>query len=84
MAQATEKTAPQPSTPRYVVLNMGRQKRKKIKQLKRGEGALLDAVNESVAEMKSDGTLSSEPDLVVVVVVKEKQKGARLPFIGAL
>ena len=72
------------SAPKLVVLDMGRQKRKKIKQLKRGDGVLADAVTVSLDELTSDGTLSHRPDVVVVVVVKEKAKRARLPFLGAL
>jgi hypothetical protein len=63
---------------------MGRQKRRRIKQLKRGEGALTEAVNESLAELSVDGTVSNHPEVVVVVVVKEKRKRPRLPFIGSL
>lgn len=71
-------------SPRLVVLDMGQQKRKRIKQLKRGEGVLADAVTGSVDELTADGTLPRRPDLVVVVVVKEKEKNPKLPFLGTL
>lgn len=84
MQPTSETASGKPTTPRFVVLNMGRQKRKKIKQLKRAEGVLTDAVNESLAELQADGTLSHQPDVVVVVVVKQKRKRNRLPFLGSM
>jgi len=84
MEPTREKASGKTPTPRFVVLNMGRQKRRRIRQLKRAEGVLAEAVNESLAELKSDGTVSHHPEVVVVVVVKEKRKRTRLPFLGSL
>ncbi|HEX7679734.1 MAG TPA: hypothetical protein VF713_16505 [Thermoanaerobaculia bacterium] len=82
--EATHEAHDKESAPRFVVLNMGRQRRKRIKQLKRGKGVLADAVTGSIAELANDGTLSDRPDVVVVVVVKEKEKRTRIPFLGSL
>jgi hypothetical protein len=68
---------------RFVVLNMGRQKRNKIKKLERGKGVLADAVTESIEKMRCDGTLKHHLREVVVVVVKEKRKRNRIPFLGS-
>jgi hypothetical protein len=81
--KASSKAPDNESSPRFVVLNMGRQKRRKIKQLERGKGALANAVTESIEELKSDGTLTHHPHTVVVVVVKQKRKRQRLPFLGS-
>lgn len=84
MEPASDTIPVERKSPRLVVLDMGQQKRKRIKQLKRGEGVLADAVTGSVDELTADGTLPRRPDLVVVVVVKEKEKNPKLPFLGTL
>jgi Family of unknown function (DUF6200) len=67
-----------------VVLDLGKTKKKLIRELKRGEGKLMADVAEAVEAVRSN--LSSELDgkvLVPVVIVyqrKASRKGAFLPF----
>jgi hypothetical protein len=58
-----------PSAP--LLLDLGRQKRKAVKQLRRGTGTLLDDVLRTIEELKTVGTIShtAQP---VIIVIKEK------------
>jgi len=69
MPTATSDTAV--SSP--LLVDLGKKKRKLIKQLRRGEGKLMDEVNQTVQELQSNGTLTdfSQP---IVVLVREKRK----------
>lgn len=62
-----------------VVLDLGRQRRKKIKQLRRGEGRLLDDINGAIEELRTVGTIGalSQP---VVIIVREKARKAKSIF----
>ena len=62
-----------------VVLDLGRQRRKKIKQLRRGEGRLLDDINGAIEELRTVGTINalSQP---VVIIIREKARKAKSIF----
>lgn len=62
-----------------VVLDLGKQRRKQIKQLRRGEGRLLDDINGAIEELRTVGTIgaSTQP---VVIVVREKPRKAKSMF----
>ena len=68
--EATTNTAP-------VLIQLGKQRRKRIKQLLRGEGKLFDEVNTSIEELKSNGTLSPTAQTVIVVVKEKPRKVPR-------
>ena len=53
-----------------VVVDLGKKKRKHVKKLRRGEGPLMDKVQEVVAALREDGT--SKPGDTVVVVVERR------------
>ena len=53
-----------------VVVDLGKKKRKQVKKLRRGEGPLMDKVQEVVAALREDGT--SNPGDTVVVVVERR------------
>ncbi len=80
-AQANDsiKTADTPDSSAPVVLDLGKQRRKQIKQLRRGEGRLLDDINGAIEELRTVGTIgaSSQP---VVVIVREKRKKSKSFF----
>ena len=56
-----------------VVIDLGKKKRKKVRQLRKGKGPLLGEVDEAIAELRADGTINEgvEP---VIVVVRQKEK----------
>jgi hypothetical protein len=68
---------PERSAP--VVLDLGKQRRKQIKQLRRGEGRLLDDINGAIEELRTVGTLgaSAQP---VVIIVREKRRKTKSMF----
>jgi hypothetical protein len=71
------KDTPERSAP--VVLDLGKQRRKQIKQLRRGEGRLLDDINGAIEELRTVGTIGavSQP---VVIIVREKRRKTKSMF----
>lgn len=59
-----------------LILNFGSRSKRRIKELRRGEGRLLERVNEAVAEFRRDGTLDAASP-VVIVVVKERNEESK-------
>jgi hypothetical protein len=61
-----------------IVVDLGKVKRKRIKQLKRGEGVLLDDVQEAVVRVRERlGEQATGKVLVPVVVVYRKKASRR-------
>ena len=56
-----------------IVVDLGRKRRKLVKQLRQGRGKLMDDVSRVVQEMKETGAIaaSAQP---VIIVVREKPK----------
>jgi hypothetical protein len=57
-----------------IVLDVGKQRRKRIKELRRGAGKLMDEINASIEELRTAGALSPEAQPVVVVVRQKRRK----------
>jgi hypothetical protein len=57
-----------------VVLDLGKRRRKQVKQLRRGEGKLLDDINGAVEELRTAGTLSAVGQPVIVIVREKRRK----------
>jgi hypothetical protein len=53
------------------VLDMGEQSRKRIKRLRRGEGRLMDKVEDAIADLQTQGVVGTQVQTVVVVVREE-------------
>ena len=72
---------PESSTPaaagrsdrRMVVVDLGKRKRKQVRQLRKGEGVLAEQIEQTVAQLKSEGTIDADAQ-TVVVVVRQKSK----------
>lgn len=56
-----------------IVIDLGRRRRKKVKQLREGRGSLMDDVGGVLEELRAAGAIgaSAQP---VVIVVREKRK----------
>ena len=67
---------------RPIVIDLGKRKRKRIKQLKKGRGPLVADVDATMAEMvRQLGAAAGGKEFVPVVVVFErKPKKLRAPF----
>ena len=60
---------------RVVVIDLGKKKRKQVKKLRRGEGRLMEKVQEAVAALRSEGTPKSGDTVVVVVERRPEGRG---------
>jgi len=69
----TTKKTDDSSTGQTIVLDFGSKSRRKIKRLRKGQGALMDRVNETVAELKGNQSIPASA-AVVVVVVKQRSR----------
>jgi hypothetical protein len=67
--------APAPQSP-IVVVDLGRRSKKQIKRLRKGDGRLMDRVEQTVGQLKADQEIDPKSE-VVVVVVKQKDKGRK-------
>lgn len=57
-----------------VIIDLGKQRRKRIKDLRRGTGRLADEISGCVEELKAAGTLSPNAQTVVVVVRQKRRR----------
>jgi hypothetical protein len=69
-ADAAQASTAEPGT---VIIDLGKKKRSQVRKLRKGQGKLMEDVNELVADMQKDGTMQSK-DQKVVVVVREKKR----------
>ena len=71
-AHATDADAPAGPSP--VVVDLGKRRRKQIRQLTRGGGKLLGKVNSAVAELRAAGTIAADAQAVVFVVRQRRRR----------
>jgi Family of unknown function (DUF6200) len=60
--------------PQAIVIDLGKQKRKQVRELRRGQGELLDAIQSQVRELQAKGTLPANVPPVIVVVGPKKPR----------
>lgn len=60
-------------TPAPVVLKLGRQSAKRVRQLRRGRGRLMERVLNSFEEMQRAGVIAAGAAPVIVVVKQENE-----------
>lgn len=70
-------TAPRTETKTPIIIDLGKHRRKRVKDLRRGTGRLADEVNDCILELQAAGTISPSAQ-TVVVVVREKRKSKSL------
>jgi len=83
IAEPTKQTgsADKPESPvETIVIDLGNKKRKQIKQLRRGEGKLMDSLQETLQQLPQDGTIPKGVPPVIVVVGKKMPKMPKNPF----
>jgi hypothetical protein len=75
MEETTERTTPEGS---MILLDMGRQRRKQVSRLRKGQRSrLLEDVTASIQELRDAGTISPTAE-TVVVVVRERRRRRKL------
>jgi hypothetical protein len=60
--------------PTPIVLDLGKQRRKRVKELRRGEGKLMAEIIDALEELKLAGTLAASAQPVVIVVQQKRRK----------
>ena len=70
---ATDNKEEQVEVAPAVVVDLGKKKRKKVKKLRKGKGPLLEDVDDAIAQLRIDGSIS-EDAVPVIVVVRQKEK----------
>jgi hypothetical protein len=71
-SQATDTDAP--AGPAPVVVDLGKRRRKQIRQLTKGGGKLLDEVIGTVEELRAAGTIAADAQAVVFVVRQRRRR----------
>ncbi len=56
-----------------IILDLGRQKRKQVRRLRKGRGKLVGSIQDLVGELKEEGAIESNAQ-PVIVVVREKRR----------
>jgi hypothetical protein len=57
------------------VVDLGSHSRKRVKRLRRGEGRLMERVEDAVAALRQDGAVNKDAQTVVVVVRQKPRVG---------
>jgi uncharacterized protein DUF6200 len=65
--------------PKAVVLDLGKQSRKKVRELRKGEGALLADVHDAVEHLREGGVVGADAQ-TVIVVVERRAPAMAFPF----
>jgi len=73
MAGETMKGLSTSSTSAPVIIDVGKKSRKAIKQLRKGEGKLMEEVNQCLRELREANKISASAQPVIVVVQKKPQ-----------
>lgn len=61
-----------------VILDLGKQKSKKVKNLRKGKGSLMSDVNTAISELQADGLVGADAQVVVVVVERKARKAGMM------
>lgn len=68
-----------PGSSEHVVVDLGKQKGKRVKALRRGGGPLMDDVVECVEALRTEGRIRADA-ATVIVVVERKRKRSMFPI----
>lgn len=76
---STKTSHSQATVPAPVVLDLGKQRRKQVKQLRKGSGKLMEDINDAIEELRTAGTVAAMAQ-PVVVIVREKRRRMKSLF----
>ena len=74
---AAEPKAEEPKAPDTIIIDFGKKKRKRVRQLRKGKGPLMEAVQDTITHLREQDTTSDNAPNVVVVVREKKRRGRR-------
>ena len=77
VATATD-TLPKTDTKAPIIVDLGKQRRKKVKGLRSRTGRLADALNGCLEELRTAGTLTANSQTVVVIVRQRRRRNKSL------
>jgi len=63
-----------------ILIDLGKQKRGRVKRLRKGRGRLVDDVQQAIADLAANGSLSEGVQPVIVVVERKKKRGFKGMF----
>ena len=61
-----------------VIIDMGKQRRTRVKALRQGTGRLADEVNGTIEELRAVGTVSPDSQTVIVIVRQRRRRSNAL------
>ncbi|HRY16175.1 MAG: hypothetical protein KDJ31_01555 [Candidatus Competibacteraceae bacterium] len=63
-----------------LVLDLGKQKKKRIKKMRRGQGMLMGEVQDTLSNLRANGAIDANARPVIIVVREKpkKKKGLKL------
>ena len=72
------------ATPSPIVIDLGKQRGKKVKKLLRGEGSLFYDVQDAVEDLRGVGKIKPDAQLVFVKVEKKRKRNSLDNCFGIL
>ncbi len=63
-----------------IVIDLGKHRRKQVKQLREGRGKLMDDVGAVIAELRAAGAIADNVQPVVIVVREKRKKPLSWPL----
>ena len=66
-----------PAVAEPILIDLGKQSRKKTRRLRKGKGGLMRDVGECIEELRHEGKISGEAQ-PVIVVVRQKRRRSQL------
>jgi Family of unknown function (DUF6200) len=66
--------------PDPLIIDLGKHRRKDVKQLRQGAGPLVDEIASCLGELRESGQIAANAQPVVIVVRERKKKGLRWPL----
>jgi Family of unknown function (DUF6200) len=63
-----------------VIVDLGKHRRKAIKNLRQGQGKLMAEVSKCIQDLQAAGTVSSSAQPVVIIVREKRRKRALWPL----
>jgi hypothetical protein len=74
MATANSASSVNQAKPTPIVIDLGKQRRKAVKQLRRGAGALMEEIDAAMDKLRASGAVAAGAQPVVVVVRQKKRR----------